>query len=139
SEHMMRGDEVIVFAMSEGANQGELVISRGKPRQMFAKDDARDLGRNRFEFAPDLWRRVWFQIKGIQVAWRTGEEDDEHGFGRAGGVRSAARAEPRRQTEPEQAGKADLKNFAAVDADAMPMAGRTRGHRISFQAGGGHR
>ena len=76
-EHVMGGDEMIVFAVCQGADQGEPVGPRGQTGQMLANPQAGHARGNGQEFAPNLGGRVWLGVEGVQMARRPGEEDED--------------------------------------------------------------
>src|SRR5260370_20829987 len=75
---MVRGDQMIVLAMSERAHQSVLVVSGREPRQMLTHEDARQLGGDGLELAANLGRRVRLHVERVQVTRRAREKDPDH-------------------------------------------------------------
>src|SRR5581483_9201915 len=79
-EYMMRGDKMIVLAMSQRADQGISVGASGEARQMLANVEARHLGSDGLELAPDLRGRIRLHVKRIEVARSTRQENQDDGL-----------------------------------------------------------
>ena len=137
-QDVMRGNEVIVFAMRQRADDGVLVGAGGEARQMFADLHAGPLsGGDRLELAADLGGCVGLEVEHVDVARRAGEEDEDHRLrlprrfrrGRSG-VWGAMR-----QADAQQARVADLQRFAAGDADAMAREAEGVNVMVAFLSG----
>ena len=80
-QHVMRRQQMVVFAMGQRANEGTAMHPLGQPRQVFADLQARHRRRDRLELAANLGRRVRLHVERVVMARRPGEKDDDDRLG----------------------------------------------------------
>jgi hypothetical protein len=123
------GEEVVVGAGRETADDGEPVHLLGQQRQHFAEADAGHVGRDGAEFAAHLGRSLGLGIEGFVVRDAAGQPEEEHLVGGGG----ATRRRRGRSSMAEQVQRGggqrhapDAQQLTAVDRHEKPPARMSR-------------
>src|SRR5207248_2922823 len=99
-------------------DDGELVRHLRQTWEVFANLNARDLGGNRLELAPDFQRRVHLQIEHILVRRSAGQINHDDRFVRIADAGPGFGLEKLRQGEPAETKRADPQKIPPGDAVA---------------------
>ena len=116
-QDVMGRDEVVVVAVRQRPND-RVRLSAPRASEVFAGQQPRRPRGDRPVLAANLGGRIGLGVERLQVAGRTGEEDDDERFRLLGRATSVG-AGKARKAEPEQPGITDLKHLAARNADGV--------------------
>ena len=139
-QDVMRGHQVIVVTVRQGADEGVLMSPCGEARQVLADVQPGRGGGDWLKLAANLGRRPGLHVERVVMARRAGQKDDDDGLrARRRGTARAGRfsrlgptGQTRGEPDTEQRGGADLQPFAAAEAGGMFVEG---GGRRRHQAG----